>query len=341
MKVRRIAGLGSWLGGAYSLVPGQTVRGRIVKRVRAGRYRLSLAGQLLEADSDLALEDGQKLTAKVELEGERVLLRILEEAEQGVPLPAESEGPEEIKRILQGLGLATADPEISEFLERLKRYQPHANLPGIEPSDVWVLAIMWSRGLRGGAEAFALLSFYLRCLTAQQQADRKIVSPEALWNYLSPIQGEENPHATSRLCPGSNEGTEVVLASLGDRKREAVELLNQDKTVRGTYLASAEFEATGGALVYGREEEGNRIRWTDHPVTPRVVMEVVKADQVVSTKAYYAANLLLDYAHQLPAWKAQWQEYLRSAEMIPEEFELREVADGELLRFIFWRSEVE
>ena len=143
-----------------TLIPGQLVHGRVITKICPGFFRVGAAGQVFVAQSDLPLEKGQRLTARVEVGDTKVFLRIIEEeAKRATPLKRELK-PEEVIRVLEGLGHHPDEMEVIEFMERLGRYRIHATLQDCEPSDIWVMAIMWTRGQKGGADVFALRNYY-------------------------------------------------------------------------------------------------------------------------------------------------------------------------------------
>ena len=123
------------------LVPGQQVRGRVISRLDEGLFRVSVAGQIIEAKSDLPLKPGQRLIANVEIGESNVILRLREDTARRDLTKDRGESQEEIRRILQGLGHHPDIIDILEFQERLNRYRLHGYLKGSEPSDAWVMAI--------------------------------------------------------------------------------------------------------------------------------------------------------------------------------------------------------
>ena len=154
MRVRRVENIENQQGRVLPLRPGQTVRARVLARLREGYFRIAAGGQLFAAESDLPLEAGQRLIARVEVSGSRILLRIQDDDFGNGSPPGEEETQDEIQKVLTALELNPAPEEVLEFRERLERYRSHASLPDLDPRDLMVLAILWSRGIRGGAAEF-------------------------------------------------------------------------------------------------------------------------------------------------------------------------------------------
>jgi hypothetical protein len=230
------------------LTPGRIVHGRVIAKLGSGQFRVTLGDYSMEASSDLPLEAGQRLTARIEFHGSRLLLRVQEDESRFAPISAEAVSSEEIKRVLSILGLPSGSIDVIEFKERLTRYQPHGSLSGIEPSDVWILGILWARGIRGGADAFALLSYYLRAKTMQwsnlEDRQREAI---ALLNRNEATCGRfgESPWSAGGAGENDPEGTDLGFVL----RRRPIRL------------------------------EGLEVRSCDHPVLPTIVLTAPPAER--------------------------------------------------------------
>jgi len=171
------------------------------------------------------------LAARVEVNGDRLLLRVQEE-ETGNDLQASAlEDPDEIERVLKLLGHQPSSLDIREFQERLDRYRPYAGLPGLDPSDVWILAILWTRGIRSGADSFALTSYYLRAQPSPgSRADFRFPDFDQIQPFL---QAE---YRTDRAAPiAAIVDDDSLIPGIEDRRAEAILLLNREEAVLGAY----------------------------------------------------------------------------------------------------------
>lgn len=322
MKIRKVDAVEWAEAGGPVLTPGKTVRGRVVSRAGQGRFKVSVSGYLLEADSDLPLEDGQKLIARVEVTGDRVLLRLQDDSDGDSPVPAEDDS-QEIRRVLEGLGHEPNLLDLMEFQERLARYRSHGSLVGLEPSDIWVLAILWTRGLRGGSDAFALTSFYLRRLALDGMAGLAFPPPADF------IEGHDE---SNEPCRAAADPPGALISGLEDRLRETLDLLNRYSAACGSYQ-------TGAGLHFLKLDDGSsrRSRWADNPIKPEYVLETVRTESGVSALLYLLQGDPRA-ATRVEAWRESWRESLTAADLVELSFSLREVQDPEELRFIFWQK---
>jgi hypothetical protein len=91
MRVRRVGSVGVFQSPGEILTPGRTVRGRVVGKTGRRRFKISLGGWLLEADSDLPLEPGQILLARVDVQDDKILLRLQDDSGEDLEASDESE----------------------------------------------------------------------------------------------------------------------------------------------------------------------------------------------------------------------------------------------------------
>jgi len=334
----KVRGVGSGAGvrsDPSRLVPGQLVRGRVVARIGDDRFLVTIRGYLLDAASDLALEPGQRLSARVEVNGDRLLLRVQEEEiERDLPASA-LEDPEEIERVLKLLGHQPSLLDIREFQERLDRYRPYAGLPGLDPSDVWILAILWTRAIRSGADSFALTSYYLR---AQPSPDSRgdIRFPD--FDQILPfLQAEYRMNRTAEIA--AIVENDSLIPGIEDRRAEAILLLNREEAVLGAYGEIIGAENLGcGLFRASKEAEERLIRLADHPVWPNFVIELECRQGSSGIKARILANSVQSRGDELAEVQKVWQGQAKSSEFALEELNWSETTDGEKLRGAFWRK---
>jgi len=99
MRTRRVDSLRRTESKEPVLSAGSIVRGRVLGCSSPGRFKVKVGGWLLEADSDLPLEAGQKLVAQVDVNGQKILLRLQDDARWN---PQDENETEELRRALLG-----------------------------------------------------------------------------------------------------------------------------------------------------------------------------------------------------------------------------------------------
>lgn len=336
MKIRGVRS-GASPRGSIALVPGQMVRGRVLSKLRPGRFRIVARGCVFEAASDLPLEAGQRLVARVEMNGHRLLLRVQDESGYNAPSPEEENNPEEIRRILKALGHQPSVLDILEFQERLDRYKPHASLAGVEPSDLWILAILWTRGIRGGADAFALLSFYLRQWSLEGSAVPSSLPENA--DFVRHLCQKENTaeNGNTPAPEDHSEGaTESLSPGLDSRKREAIALLNREKAPLGCY---GESDGASRVFLFRHGLNSNwQARLSDQPVLPGYVIELAQASGRARIRTHIGSFHADSVNSRAASWKDRWNEQLTRAGFEVEEHPIHATSDQEKLRCIFWRK---
>lgn len=336
MKVRRSGRSGSSTSRSTELVPGQQVRGRVIARLGGGYFRIGAAGQLFNAWSDLSLKPGQHLTAKVEVGESKVILRLKEDKEGKKSNILESINRTEIKRILQGLGYNPGHLELIEFEERLDRYRIHASLPGVEPSDIWVMAILWTRGIKGGADAFALLSYYLRYSGVFSESAPSLPEPNKLPSFLefarsaNPIPAEIGAE-TSRRKP-SQDSEEFWI----DRKQEARELLNRGEGNAGKFQSSSLPSDNACSITY-KKDSLLLLRWSDHPSFPQLLLSAGRSQDRVKVHICKLGDQQVDQ-NVTDSWIKEVEAELTSRELELEEIKITIVEDSERQRFLLWHK---
>ncbi len=336
MKVRSVGQSKTTQGRSTTLVPGQLVHGRVITKISPGFFRVGAGGQVFIAESELPLFKGQKLTARVESGGGKVFLRIFEdETARAARLDKEID-TNEIVRVLKGLGYSPDQMEIIEFRERLDRCRQYGYFPGAEPSDVWILAILWTKGLKSGADAFALLSFYLR------QAGRMHViinNHVKLAEFLTfphddPSPIEEDATAETTFFDTQLPDNEADYHRL--RTIEAGELINRTAEQNGRFTHSDNPEITLSALYY--HDAGKRQgRWIDNPSTPQVMIEAVEAQGVIRSRIHCLQGKESSSNDILDRWQKSWEANVRRFDWELESHEVSILQDPEILRFMFWR----
>jgi hypothetical protein len=335
MKIRGTQRIEKFDGEPRTLLPGQTVRGRVVKRIGRGRFRVAAEGILFDASSDLELEEGQRLTAQVEVQDDRVYLHIQDEPRPPAQ-PPPIETPEQIARLLKALGNQPDSLDIVEFQERLARCWKYSQFPGVPPSDAWVLAILWTRGTRAGTDTFALLSYYLRGITLNLSP--ATVPDAANADLYKEIYFLCDPHTTPDAVKSRRDDSPQT-GLLPDREEEALRLLNREAAALGHFHFAADSCPLPYRLLSVR---GNRVelRLTDHPVLPTLVIEAGRGGGIA-----FRTHLL---APTDPHPDADDEE--RSTNLIARltdedievdrmEFSRRD--DTETLRAIFWKKHPE
>ncbi len=337
MKVRS-AGKGRSVqsSSATKLVPGQLVHGRVITRLSPGFFRIGAAGQVFVAESDIPLEAGQRLTARVEVGDAKVFLRILEDQNQGLSYFAPDIDPDEIKRILKGLGEDPVEADIIEFQERLERYRSHGNLQGSEPSDIWVLAIMWARKIRGGADSYALLSYYLRQVG---QVNTEMQNPAKLTEFLLfSASTTKITHEPERAVADSSDSESTQPEEFHTARREETDtMLNRQPDSVGTFNHTLESQETCCSLFF-KEKAVLRGRWVDNPTKPSVFIEAVLTQGRVTTRIVNSMIENSTSQDRYAMWTACWKDANQIADYEIESTELIEVPDPEDLRFLFWRK---
>jgi hypothetical protein len=318
-------------------VPGQLVHGRIISRVNPGLFRVGAAGQVFMAESDLPLQEGQRLTARVEMGDAKIFLRIFEESGRGTPRVYELADPDEVRRVLVGLGHHPEQAQITEFQERLDRYRHYGYLPGAEPSDVWILAILWTRGIRGGADIYALLSYYLRQATYRESvlpspektAELTSAPPSFSGNAVTP---RERENQFSRIS-SSDETADFIL----ERRNETLALLNRNYEEAGNF-AHDEVLDNAGCLLSLKKETQELSRWVDNPALPTLALETAQSQGRMKARIHKLNAAEKSQNRILEAWLRDWETGLRKSELELENIEILEVDHTETLRFIFWRQ---
>lgn len=319
------------------LVPGQTVRGRVIARLGEGQFRVGISGRHFDASSDLPLEPGQRLTARVEVDDTKVFLRIFEDEGRERRGQRRKEGMAEIRRILKGLGLQTSPMDVVEFNERLDRYRSYGSIRDAEPSDAWVLAILWTRGIRGGADAFALLSFYLRHASLNASNELHPAKPA---EFLSLMDGDGsgNQEVEKAKPPGQNFGSNLIFDRFStERNREAVALLNRNAAQTGYFWRLWSINQMDCAQIIGREN-ATLGRWTDNPASPKFLVEAGCAQGRVKARLH---RLICGESAETDSGNRLinlWEEALPHFNFELEETEVSAVQDSETLRFLFWRT---
>jgi hypothetical protein len=266
----------------------------------------------------------------VELFGEKVLLRLQDEF--GWNPPPEEDSAAEIRRVLEGLGYEPDALDLMEFQERLARFHPHGSLPGLQPTDIWVLAILWTRGLRQGADAFALTSFYLRRQSLHDTQGSFLPDMAAL------IQALDGPQAVSPEIeqPLSEwitpDPVGCLVSGLENHNRECLKFLNREGSTVGHYRVSETLHSLDL-----RQENVCRYRWTNNPVNPGYVLETVRSAGEITATLHLLCE---DPARETPVkiWHNLWTQVIEASELRGVEFKVVSYIDKEQLRFAFWRK---
>lgn len=335
MKVRSVKRIEGFRSGVVSFEAGQTLRGRVISRVRKGRFRVSAAGQVFEADSDLPLDVGQRLVAKVEVEGTRIRLRVQDDYRDG-NRSEEKEDPEEIRRILKALGVKPDPLDLLEFQERLERYRPHSGLVGLPPSDVWVLALLWARRIRGGAEAFAICSYYLRECSLASSDTVTTPNPEVLFHYLSQAPKEETSTEYPENLEAPSDTEESPLTTPPFRTEKAIHWLNRQSSAAGRYLVLEPPEGTA-YLMQPADDSIQSVRWVDNPSAPLFVLEANKMGGKAKTRVHFIERPMEVASPDWENWHLAWREYLGEAEVDLVDFQAVSVDYTDDLLPLFWR----
>lgn len=335
MKVKKTGKSGGATRRGYGLVPGQLVRGRVIARLGTGLFRVGASGYIFNAQSDLPLRTGQRLAARVELGDSRICLRILDDYKRQSTSVYEEESPEEIRRVLEGLGQKPDDLEVIEFSERLSRYKQVVGLPDGEPSLVWVLAILWVRGIKGGADAFALNGFYLRYTASQARRTLPQIPPEdilRMWNDDPPC---DPPDTLSDPAPPSIP--EINDSFVEDRKLEVLALLNRHAEIHGRFHHVPRSRDTACALS-SHQPDGYPARWADNPALPRILIEAAIAQGRIKTRLHFLTQPNDDMEAQRSEWVHHWQSALQDSGLEIETCQTCLKTDPESLRFLLWRK---
>ena len=334
MKVRSVSRNRYGPNRLLRLVPGQLVRGRVIARLGEGRFRVGFVGRHFDASSDLPLEPGQRLTARVEMGDSKVFLRIFEDAEREVYT---QESPEEIRRILEGLGNRPTSLDITEFQERLDRYRIHGALAGSEPSDVWVLAILWTRGIRGGADAFALLSYYLRSAASRPTKAPHLPNPADFLSLLGRDKTVTSARDEEDNQDLGRQNLNQTNSPLKERTLEAVTFLNKKSGIGDQYLHCVSPRNNFCALV---TNQNNIIlgRWSDNPALPSLLVEAGQAQGRIGARVHYVRDEETDDQEGVAHLVDRWETGVGQMEFEVANTELIGTADPEKLRFLLWRK---
>lgn len=333
MKIRNV-GRGKFQPArSTGLVADQQVRGRVISRLGEGLFRIGAAGQLFNAASDLPLEPGQRLIARVEVGESRIFLRVQEEPNQEVNIPGEDRSPTEIRRVLVGLGYRPDPLEITEFQERLDRYRRYGKMAGIEPSDIWILALLWARGMKGGADAFSLLSYYLRQAACSKSDHYNLLQPWALQSLLNPRKDDDSIYI--RADEEANAGGELEYHA--DRKREARALLNRAEAKHGCLLQACSIPNASCVLELKKEVQV-MVRWIDNPTLPVSLIEAARSQGRIRVRVHGPETIAVEEKDGLDEWEANLAETFQNSDLEIESIECYTAQDPEVLRFLFWRK---
>lgn len=326
MKIRGIDRGGRSSPGSMGLVPGQKVRGRVIARLGTGFFRVGAGGHIFNAQTDLPLHVGQRLTARVEYGDTKVFLKIIPDAEQRNQNWAENISEAEVQRILTGLGFPPEKMEIIEFIERLDRYRKYEKHPTLKPSAIWCMAIAWVRGIKGGGEMFALMSYTLRQWTLRKQ------------KQLPPLQ-----RIIKDLLLG-NEG-ELQIESerqtrendiFYERRREAFDLLNEKPQAYGELILGDDSEDTSSGLFLDSPAK-RLLRWSDNPSQPVLVLETSLSQGRLQARINILSSFQKNDKIQLDRWETELREMIAASDLQIKELIYNTVNTHEALRFMFWR----
>lgn len=318
-----------------SLVPGQLVHGRVISRINRELFRVGAAGQVFVAQSDLPLQKGQRLTARVEIGDSKVFLRVFEDDGRGATQIHDLVDREEVRRILIGLGYKPDQTTLTEFQERLERYRNYGFLHGTEPSDVWILALLWTRGIRGGADAYALLSYYLRLAACR---DHLLPSPEKMADII--LDSDKSAVMTGNKWDSENQLEEELTESaeyIAERRTEAVALLNRNCGEFGIFTHNTDTDSSACRLHFNKKAK-DLVRWTDNPTLPMLTLELVRSRGRVHMRIHKLNPEESSQRESLSRWLTAWNSKMLESELEIENMELFDTEDTEYLRFIFWRK---
>ncbi len=337
MKIRGTQRIEKFDAEPKALLPGQTVRGRVVKRISQGRFRVAAEGILFDASSDLELEEGQRLTAQVEVQDDRVYLRIQDEPRPPAP-PPQIETPDQIARLLKSLGNQPDSLDIIEFQERLERCRKFSHFPGVDPSDAWVLAILWTRGIRAGTDAFALLSYYLRGITLNPPTTTvpSPINADLYYEIYALCDQTTAPDAADAFRNDAHQN-----GFQRQREEEALHLLNRNAAaLLSRFCIAADNYLLPFRLVEVRED-AVRLRLTDHPVMPNLVIEVGRGGGRISFRTHISAQADPDPDLDDDERKTDLVAQLSVKDIEVEMMEFLRRDDPERLRALFWRNQPE
>jgi hypothetical protein len=315
--------------GESDLRNGQIVRGRVVAQVGAGRFRVAAAGSYFNAASELPLQPGQVLTARVELGKSQLFLRLIGDEKENSGRNVTSNDPSEIQRILTGLGYTPDDHEISEFRHRLQRYGRPEGSGHDEPSDIWVLAILWTRGIRSGADHFALLSYYLRHLPLHPIERSPMPSLEFLLAILSDSASDRTTESTT-LKLGSDHFWNA-------RKQEAQILLNRDSQQNGYYEEVADVEGTFFLYSF-RDGEQSYQRIVDHPVSSNWELEIGRSAGNIVIQLFVESSVQSQINTGIAEHILELSKQAAVHELDLRDAGVHELDGREALRFRFWKK---
>ncbi|TKJ42253.1 hypothetical protein CEE37_00825 [candidate division LCP-89 bacterium B3_LCP] len=319
------------------LVPGQKVRGRVISRLGSGFFRIGAAGYVFDAASDLPLEPGQRLFARVEWGGSKVILRVQEENGGKRHYQKRKEDPQEIKRVLEGLGVHPDELKITEFQERLSRYEMHGNFPEVEPSDIWVLGILWTRGIKGGADAFSLISYYLR-EAAICKSDSMVISFEDVLVNLLELEIKELDQYTDELSHKNDlimQDEEEQYRT--ERKQESCVMLNCADEIDGVYYHAKASDDLSCMMV--RDSDGRILRsWIDNPAKPGMLIEAARSHGTVKLRVITVNQESAGDEGLANEWRDQLEIVTRQRELNIDSIEHQLPQDTESIRFAFWRK---
>lgn len=333
MKIRDTQRIEKFGVEARMLSPGRTVRGRVVKKISRGRFRISAEGILFDAASDLELEEGQRLTAQVEVQDDRVYLRIQDEPRPAAS-PPRNETPDEIALLLRSLGNQPDSLDIVEFQERLERCRKYGHFPDVPPSDAWVLAILWTRGIRAGSDAFALLSYYLRGITlnlppAIIAGDLNVGIYKQIYLLCDP---DTAPTAADPPRGGSQQN-----GLLRRREEEAIRLLNREASALGRFQVVQD-QCPLPYRLLGVRGGSVELRLTDHPVIPSLVIEAERSGGEIAYRTHTLTRADPDADADDNERRTDLIAELRAEEIETEAMEFIQRDDPETLRALFWKN---
>jgi len=307
------------------LIPGQKVRGRVIARVGTGLFRVGAGGHIFNAQSDLPLHVGQRLTARVEYGDEKVFLKIIPDKDSANKQWSEEISGKEVQRILAGLGHQPTEMEIIEFIERLDRYRKYEKHRTVNPNAIWSLAIPWVRGIKGGGEMFALMTFTLRQLTLMQRRQLSPVSDFLEYHLCKDVKHQDE------ISPKTLKPEDIF----SQRRQEAFDQLNTGSAEYGEIISSSTDDTSCILLLNGSVK--NLLRWTDNPSMPSMVLETAESQGLVRAKINILAMFQKAEKIQIDQWINALRRTLTEADFQSDDFIIEDIDTHEALRFKFWR----